>query len=187
MAQGKTTGSNQSDFYIHYAKLNLARMNRLDKTITLTDSLKDVLKKVTQKYVFLVITEGWCGDAAQNIPILDFITKENPNIELKLILRDENLELMDRYLTDGGRSIPKLICLTKKNDTATEAAEADTTYEEIFTWGPRPEAAQKIMLHLKEKNATLDEKALAIHAWYNADKTLSAQKELENLIEMYLL
>lgn len=174
MAQGKTTGTNQSEDYIAYAKLNLARMHRLNKTASLTSELKQTLSKVRSNFIFLVLTEGWCGDAAQNLPIIHLIENECKKIELKLLLRDENLELMDRYLTLGGRSIPKLICLDK------------TTLQEIFTWGPRPEAVQKIMLELKEKNTPLAEKGEIIHKWYNDDKTLSLQKEMQVLIEKYL-
>ena len=82
LLQGKTTGSTQTEFYVNYAKINLARMHRLNKTVVLTNALKNELKKITKKYIWLVITEGWCGDAAQNIPVFYFIEKENPNIEL---------------------------------------------------------------------------------------------------------
>ncbi len=175
MAQGKTTGQNQSDDYLNYAKLNLARMHRLNKTATLTNELKEVLQKVKSNFIFLVLTEGWCGDAAQNIPTMHLIGKETKNIELKLILRDENLDLMDKHLTHGGRSIPKLICL-----------KADTL-ESVFTWGPRSQAVQQTVLELKEKNVSLIEKAEIVHTWYAQDKTLSLQKELKGLIEKHLI
>lgn len=174
MAEGKTTGPNQSPDYLNYAKLNLARIHRLNKTATLTEELKEVLQKVKTPFIFLVLTEGWCGDAAQNIPTMHLIEEECKKIELKLILRDENLELMDRYLTNGGRSIPKLICLEKES------------LKEVFTWGPRPEAVQQTVLELKEKQVSLMEKAEIVHKWYAADKTLSLQKELKDLIEKYL-
>lgn len=174
MAEGKTTGTNQSEDYLNYAKLNLARIHRLNKTATLTSELKTALQKVNSEFIFLVLTEGWCGDAAQNIPTLHLIEQECKNIELKLIFRDENLEVMDRYLTNGGRSIPKLICFDK------------VSLKEIFTWGPRPEAVQQTVLELKEKNATLMEKAEIVHKWYAADKTLSLQRELKELVEKHL-
>lgn len=175
MSQGKTTGQNQSEDYLNYAKLNLARMHRLNKTATLDTEMKSSLQKVSSKYIFLVITEGWCGDAAQNIPTMHLIELENNNIQLKLILRDENLELMDKYLTNGGRSIPKLICLKAE------------TLEEVFNWGPRPEAVQQTVLELKDKNASLMEKAEIVHKWYATDKTLSLQKELRKLVEKHLV
>lgn len=172
LTEGKTTGDNQSEGYLNYAKLNLVRMRRLNKTVVLTDELKNELKKITKKYIWLVITEGWCGDAAQNIPVFYYIEKENPNIELRLILRDENLELMDKYLTNGGRSIPKLICLKKEN------------LEEKFVWGPRPEAVQNLTKQLLEQNVTKEEKSLAIQHWYNNDKTLTLQNEFLELIKI---
>lgn len=175
MAQGKTTGQNQSADYLNYAKLNLARMHRLNKTTTLTPELKTVLQKVKSSFIFLVLTEGWCGDAAQNTPTMHLIELENKNIELKLVLRDENLELMDNYLTNGGRSIPKLICLEKES------------LKEVFTWGPRPEAIQQTVLELKDKKASLMEKAEIVHTWYAKDKTLSLQVELKELIEKHLI
>lgn len=175
MAEGKTTGTNQSEDYLNYAKLNLARIHRLNKTATLTSELKSALQKVKSKFIFLVLTEGWCGDAAQNIPTLHLIEEECKNIELKLILRDENLDLMDRYLTNGGRSIPKLICLEKES------------LKELFTWGPRPEAVQQTVLELKEKQVSLMEKAEIVHKWYAVDKTLSLQSELKVLVEKYLI
>lgn len=171
MKEGKTTGTNQSEDYLNYAKLNLARMNRLNKTIELTEELKRALKKITKKYIWLVITEGWCGDAAQNIPVFHFIEQENPNIELRLILRDENLELMDKYLTNGGRSIPKLICLDKES------------LKEIFVWGPRPQETQKVMLDLLARKVTLEDKSLIIQKWYNNDKTLTLQNEFIELLK----
>jgi len=172
MVDGKTTGPNQSENYINYAKLNLARMHRLNKTVVLMDELKSELKKITKKYVWLAITEGWCGDAAQNIPIFNFIEKENPNIELRLILRDENLDLMDKYLTNGGRSIPILICFEKE------------TLNEIFVWGPRPKEVQKLTEELIKQKVALDDKVLAVQQWYNNDKTLTLQNEFLELIKV---
>jgi hypothetical protein len=171
MAQGKTTGDNQSADYLNYAKLNHARMQRLDKTTQLTEQIKEQLNKISKQYIWLVLTEGWCGDAAQNIPPLHFMAQHNPNIQLHLLLRDENLELMDKYLTNGGRSIPKLICLEKE------------TLKEIFVWGPRPAEAQNIVTQLLANNATLEEKSNVIQKWYNADKTLSLQNEFIDLLK----
>ncbi len=175
MAQGKTTGPNQSEDYLNYAKLNLARMHRLNKTGTLSTDLKEALKQIKDDFIFLVLTEGWCGDAAQNLPTMHLIEQECMNIELKLLFRDENLELMDQYLTNGTRSIPKLICLEKN------------TLKEVFNWGPRPAAVQHIMLELKEKGADKKEKAEKIHSWYAEDKTLSLQNEMKTLIEEHLI
>jgi len=175
MEQGRTTGDNQSENYLNYAKLNLQRMSRLEKTAELTDELKAALAKITKPSIWVVITEGWCGDAAQNLPVLHAMEKQCPAIELKLLLRDENLDVMDQYLTNGSRSIPKVIAVRKD--------EATGSYKELFVWGPRPDAAQQIMIDYKSRNLPHDELALAIQKWYNADHTLSTQGEMLALLE----
>lgn len=170
LLDGKTTGLNQSDAMFGYGKLNRQRMHRLEKTVVLNDSLKEKVKNVGSKWIWLVITEGWCGDAAQNVPIIEKIAAENPNIETRYVLRDENPELMDRYLTNNARSIPKLIAL--------DAA----TFEEIGTWGPRPRAAMDLFHELKstgmEKPAIME----SIQRWYISDKNQTIQAEFEELI-----
>src|SRR5690625_5653194 len=78
---------------------------------------------------------------------------------MKLILRDENLELMDRYLTNGGRSIPKLIVY-------------DPNAEEVLgTWGPRPTEATKLIEDYRAEHGVIDEKVREqLQVWYNKDK-----------------
>ncbi|MCC6372569.1 MAG: thioredoxin family protein [Bacteroidia bacterium] len=173
-AQGKTTGHNQSAELIDYAKLNIQRMMRVEKTTQIGDSLKATLNKIKGNYIWLVITEGWCGDAAQNLPAFELIEKVCPKIELKLILRDDNPELIDRYLTNGSRSIPKLICFEKE------------TLTELFVWGPRPQALQNKVVELVKENMPKEERGLFIQKWYNADKSASLQHEMHDLIEKFM-
>jgi hypothetical protein len=104
--EGKSTGPIQSEDLLHYTELNIHRMNRVEKTVQLTDALKNILSKVSSPQIWLVISEGWCGDAAQIVPVFSLIEKQFPSIQLKLLFRDENLELMDQFLTNGSRSIP---------------------------------------------------------------------------------
>jgi hypothetical protein len=146
-------------------------MKRLDKTIHLNSEIKAALQAMKTPQTWLVISEAWCGDAAQNVPILQKMADLNENIELKIILRDENLEVMDLYLTNGGRSIPKLIALE------------NNTLDELFTWGPRPASIQQVMNELKAANiteiSTLVEK---IQIAYNNDKSLSIQEEMLSIL-----
>lgn len=172
MVDGKTTGPNQNEEYVNYAKLNLQRMQRLDKTVILNPDLLEALQKVGSNYTWVVLTEGWCGDAAQNLPVFAAIEKACNKITLKLLLRDENLEVMDKYLTGTSRSIPKLICL--KSDSL----------EEVFIWGPRPANLQELMIEQQLKEKPLVEKSLIIQKWYNADKTQSVQQEFLLLISL---
>jgi hypothetical protein len=170
LAEGKTTGPNQSEAMFNYGKLNRQRMARLDKTAVLNDSLKEKARNLSRKMIWLVITEGWCGDAAQNVPIIEKIAAESANIETRYVLRDENLELMDKYLTFGARSIPKLIALDAE------------TLEEIGTWGARPAAAQELFQQLKHQGVAKPLIMENLQRWYFADKNQSIQKEFENLL-----
>lgn len=170
-AQNKTTGPDQSEEMVAYGKLNLQRMQRLEKTIVINDELKTVIQGSGRKLLFVVITEGWCGDAAQNVPVFAAMEKASSLLELKLLLRDENPAIMNQYLTNGAKAIPKLICLDKE------------TMEELFVWGPRPKPCQDLVMELKAKNADLKEKGEAVHLWYARDKTQTLQKEITDLIK----
>ena len=174
LAEGKTTGDKQSEAMVGYGKMNVQRMKRLNKTIQLLPELEDVVQGLTRKMTFLVITEGWCGDAAQNVPVFNKLTENNNQIDVKLILRDENLEIMDGYLTNGGRSIPKLIALDS------------STLEVIGTWGPRPETAQVMVSEFKKiEHGDYSEFVKEVQLWYTKDKTNSMQQELITLLKAW--
>jgi hypothetical protein len=173
VAEGRTSGLDQSGRYIAFTKLNLQRMQRLDKTIILLPELVSEVSKLKSEFVCLILTETWCGDAAQTVPIFRSLEKIAPHLQLKFLLRDEHLDIMDQYLTNGSRSIPKLICFNKQSG------------KELFTWGPRPAELQEIAHKLIQQKVSPDEKALIIQKWYNTDKTLSVQKELLQLIQLH--
>jgi len=172
LERGRTTGDKDSEEIIHYTRMNVQRMKRQDKQISLNESLKEKLKNLGSDWIWLVITEGWCGDAAQNIPVINKMAEAAPNIELKFILRDEHPEIMDQYLTDGSRSIPKLVCLDAES------------LEEIGTWGPRPAVIQEKAMQWKDDpEISKEEWAEKLHKWYADNKTEEQQKEFEQLIE----
>lgn len=176
LLQQKTTGSNQSEALVHYTQLNVTRMNRLDKTTILTADSLEKLAQITQPQIWLVLTEAWCGDASQIIPVLNKLATASENITLQLILRDEHLDIMDAFLTNGSRSIPKLIVLDAN------------TLDVFATWGPRPKALQNIILPAIEDMKTSADSALRAQkydelktqaqSWYNHDKTRSTQEDL---------
>lgn len=172
LAENKTTGSNHDQSYLDYTKMNVQRMNRWDKTAKISTELDKAITSVSEPQVWLVITEAWCGDAAQNLPLLAKIAALNPLIELKFVLRDENPELMDEYLTDGAKSIPILIALSKDLS------------RELFVWGPRPEFLQNRMkaYKLDSQNITAQEFSDGTHLWYARDKNKSLTEELTPLI-----
>ena len=165
LTNGKATGMEQSEALTNYSLLNNKRMKRLDKTIKLSEETLQEFQKISEPKTWLVLTEGWCGDAAQSLPVLNKIAKSTDKIDLKVILRDENLPLMDLFLTNGGRSIPKLIALDKDNNV-------------IDSWGPRPTTASKMVADYIEKNGALDPQFKQdLQLWYNKDKGENVQAD----------
>lgn len=170
LSEGKTTGPNQDAGLFEYAKLNIQRMERIYKTVVITDELANKVKAINDKQTWICITEGWCGDAAQSLPLFARLAELNSNITLKMILRDENLELMDRYLTNGGRAIPVVIALQGG--------------KELWKWGPRPASLQVIVDEFKQNpTVTFEELKTQLHTWYAKNKTVDQQNELLKLIK----
>lgn len=173
LQEGKSTAVEQTEELTHYSELNEKRMHRLDKTITITEENSSKLKNLDKSYLWLVLTESWCGDAAQILPILNKMALEsNKKIELKLALRDENEELMNHFLTNNGKAIPKLIILDK------------ATGNVLGDWGPRPQGAVDLIESYKEKFGTIDETAKTeLQLWYLHDKGVSTQNEIIQLLQ----
>lgn len=171
----KTTGENHSEEMLHYSKMNLHRMDRLDKYSEINSDLEEKLKHLKREFIWLIITEGWSGDAAQNLPIINKMAEITPKINLKFMLRDENLEIMGQFLTDGkSRSIPKLICMDAE------------TYEVLGTWGPRPDKAQKMAIDFRTMNErSLKEGTERLHKWYADDQNREIQEEFIHLVERW--
>lgn len=173
-ALNKTTGEApevNTEFYLHYTKLNLSRTSRVEKKVLLTDELIIELQKINQPQTWVVIVESWCGDVPHNLPIIDKMTEIQPLVELHILLRDENLEVMDKYLTNGGRSIPKLIAFSENLE------------KELFTWGPRPHALQNEIDEWKAEGLAYPEVAEKSQQWYNKNKGEDLQKELLKLLK----
>ena len=154
----ESTAKNGSLSLYNYSLLNDKRMDRLDKKALLSNGILLTLKQLKQKQTWLVITEGWCGDAAQNLPYINKIAEYTDKIDLRIVLRDQHLDLMDQFLTDGNQAIPKLIALDENNNT-------------LFTWGPRPSKATKMVHAFKKEHGKLtDEFKKDLQVWYNKNK-----------------
>ncbi|MCD0470234.1 thioredoxin family protein [Flavobacterium sp. JAS] len=173
LSEGKSTGDEQSEDLTRYTSLNEARMNRLEKTIKISEAVTTKLQNLDNHYIWLVISEGWCGDAAQILPIIDKMAHEsNKKIDLRIVLRDQNDDLMNNYLTNGGRAIPKVIVICKEAGIV----RAD--------WGPRPKGATELMTNYKKEFGVIDEKIKTdLQLWYLADKGVSVQEELVDIME----
>jgi thiol-disulfide isomerase/thioredoxin len=171
LSEGKSTGNEQSEDLLHYSTLNETRMKRLDKTIQVSEEVSLKLKGLKNEYIWLVIAEGWCGDAAQILPILNKMASETGNIVLKIIFRDLNEDIMNHFLTNGARSIPKLLIIDKQTGKVCD------------DWGPRPEGALNLIKNYKVAHGVVDEEAKTqLQMWYLHDKGLSVQNEVVELM-----
>jgi thiol-disulfide isomerase/thioredoxin len=172
LSEEKSTGNEQSDDLTNYSGLNETRMNRLEKTMKIADENMLKLKSLKKEYIWLVLSEGWCGDAAQLVPIFEKMAAVfDAKIELKIVLRDENEELMNLFLTNKAKAIPKLIIIDKETGGV------------LGHWGPRPKGASDLIVNYKKEHGVVDETAKTnLQIWYLHDKGLSTQEELVNLM-----
>jgi hypothetical protein len=170
--ENKTSGNNQSPALIGFTALNLKRMMRLSKTIEIDNRIIKLVESFVESQIWYVIAETWCGDCAQNIPAIGEIAElSNGVIDLRIIQRDENPAWMEKYHTEGSKSIPKLISFDRRGN-------------ELFTWGPRPIPAQMILKSWKQNpdGRSWDDFERELHTWYSKDKTITIQNELFQLL-----
>lgn len=165
------TGHEVTEALANYTMLNNKRMKRWDKTIKIGEGVADAIKHKKFNQTWIVITESWCGDAAHVIPVINKIAELNEGINFRVVLRDDNEALMDQFLTNGSRSIAKLIIL----DT--------TTKDVIATYGPRPSTATLLVNDYKAKYGILTpEFKEELQQWYNKDKGQTVIADLISLI-----
>ena len=161
--------SNYPNNYQHYIPLNKSRFTRSLKQGVITKELAEVIRSIHEKQDWIIITEPWCGDAAQIVPYLFKMAEQNPLINVEVQLRDSTSEI-DSYLSHGKMSIPKLIVRNQEG--------ADR-----FVWGPRPQKLETIYLELKNKNENIDNVKTILQKWYNEDKGRGIQDEIMELIK----
>ena len=172
LQEGNSSGAIQSEALVNYSRLNETRMHRLDKTIVIDQTIVSKFKAIQSKYIWLVIAEGWCGDAAQILPIFNKMSEVSDHIDFKIVFRDDNEALMNLFLTNGSKSIPKLIILDKN------------ALDVIADWGPRPKGAIDLVQNYKDKFGVIDDTIKAeLQMWYLHDKGLSTQKEIMELLK----
>jgi len=165
----KTTGNDTSEGKIALTKLNASRLKRLDKTISIPEAATEHFRNLASQQTWLLIAESWCADAVQTIPVLHKITSISPKLNLKIVLRDENEELMNDFLTNGAKSIPKLIIL-------------DDSYKVIDTWGPRSKNATELVVNYKKEHGVIDDTFKRnLQVWYNQDLGKSIVDDLVGL------
>ncbi|MEO2059882.1 MAG: thioredoxin family protein [Mesonia sp.] len=171
LAEGKSTAPQQDENLTEYSKMNLRRMNRWEKTLKISTTAEAKIKAYEGKMIWLVISEGWCGDAAHSLPVIHQLADLNPNIEMRVVLRDQHEDLMNQFLTNGGKSIPKLIMY-------------DVDQKEVIAdWGPRPTTATQMVEDYKAKHGQVDiEFREQLQLWYNKDR---GQNIIDDLLKLF--
>jgi hypothetical protein len=150
--------------------LNERRMRRLEKTMVVPIDIKKRLSQFHGDVTWLVLVESWCADGAQVLPVIHKVAELNDGIDLKITLRDDNEALMEQFLTNGAKAIPKLIMI----DNKTEAV--------IGVYGPRPSALTKIVEDYKRDHGKVTpELKEDLQRWYNKDK---GQAIIDDLIKL---
>ncbi|MCH9659613.1 MAG: thioredoxin family protein [Bacteroidetes bacterium] len=169
---GTSTGPNQTEALTNYTLLNHSRMKRLDKTVRISETIQEKFENFRGNHTWLIITESWCGDAAQTMPAMNKLAELTPNIDFKVVQRDEHLDLMNAFLTNGAMSIPKLVVIDNNSQ------------EIIADWGPRPTVATKMVADYKEAHGKLTpEFKQDLQVWYNKDKSQNTLQDLARLID----
>lgn len=158
--------------YMEYVKLNNSRQKRWLKTGTIDPELIKIIKRINVPQTWYIITEPWCGDAAHSIPFLYLMSNYNPLINVRIVWRDTPPYMIENYLTNGGKSVPKLVV-------------RDVNENDLFHWGPRPASCQTIYLDLKAKGAAFEEQKVTLQNWYNADKGVTLQQEMATLLSRH--
>ncbi len=157
--------------YIDYTKLNWSRMQRWLKTGVVNAELHNMLiESADRPMEWIIITEPWCGDAAHSVPMLEIIAAPHAHITTRYELRDTEPFLINQYLTNGSKSIPKLIV-------------RDLQGNDLATWGPRPAECQELYSGLLQNKADFETIKTELQKWYNHDKGVSLQQELIALLQ----
>lgn len=169
--ENSTTGTEKTEALVNYTRLNDRRMKRWDKTVKVSEADKNKIKELDRNITWLALTESWCGDAAHVIPVFNKLATFNDRLDVKIVLRDENPDLMDAFLTHGNKSIPKLIMI-------------DTDSKEVLnTFGPRPsEATNAVNKYKAEHGKLTPEFKEDLQHWYNKDK---GQNIIKDVVEMF--
>ena len=169
--ENSTTGNEKTEDFANYTMLNDRRMMRWDKTVKVSEKKRIKIENFNRKVTWLVITESWCGDAAHVMPVINKVAELNENIDFKIVLRDDNDPLMNQFLTNVSKSIPKLIMIDS------------VTKDVINTFGPRPTAATTMVNAYKAEHGMLTpEFKEDLQRWYNKDKGQSTIEDLTSLL-----
>lgn len=149
----------------YYLQYNWDRQAHVHEAYSPSEELRSVIRVIEDSQLWMVLTEPWCGDSAFLLPVIAEAASLSEEVTLQILPRDENLDIMDQYLTGGSRSIPKLV-------TFSEAGK------ELFTWGPRPDEAAQKYQSLKQQYDDKNEIIAELLDYYEDGGWREAEEEL---------
>ncbi len=123
------------------------------------------------RWHLLALTEDWCGDAIDPLPYVARLADAVPGIELRVLSRDENLDIMDEHLTDGARAIPIVIVY-------------DEDFRDVGFWGPRPRPLQAWTVEAVENGVPSGDRHRELRRWYGRDRGRTTLEEILDLMEV---
>ena len=133
--------------------MNKVRISRWNRKAKLLPKLVETISSIDDEMHWLLITEPWCGDAAHSNPFMTQLAETNPKIKLEIQNRDALGSEIDKYLTNGTKSIPILVV-------------RDSSGNDLFCWGPRPKLIQEIYLENRRQNIPTEETQKQLQSWY---------------------
>ncbi len=169
----QTSGPQQESHLIEYTALNHTRMERIEKRAKLNDELENKIDQIENPQHWVFLTETWCGDSAQNLPVIGKASEyAGDKIQLTIALRDQNTHLIEQYIPTLGMAIPRILAL-------------DEDDELLAQWGSRPQPAQAFIDKWKANPETVSKKAVQkeMQLWYAKNKHQALQQELITFIE----
>lgn len=157
---------------LHYLRYNWERSLAVENEFDISDNLRSAVDDIDEPQLWMVITEPWCGDSAFCLPVIRAAAERSDQVTLRILHRDDNLDIMDQYLTGGSRSIPKLVAFSQEGS-------------ERFQWGPRPDEGQRLFDHLKEQGRDKMEIVEELISWYEDGGYENVDEELVETIQSH--
>lgn len=150
---------------LYYVRYNYERHERVAAAYAPSEELARVAEAIDTPQLWMLLTEDWCGDSAFAGPVIRAAAEASDYVDLRILRRDENLDVMDLHLTNGGRSIPKLVAF-------------DMSGRELFSWGPRPAILQQLRADLLSEGVDARDVSRRVIEWYDEGNWVEIDAEL---------
>lgn len=156
--------------YALYRRYNWARAEDVRAAYEVSEKLRQAMDTIAAPQQWIVLTEDWCADSAYVLPVIAAAAARSEQVTLRILLRDTHPDVMDRYLTNGTRSIPKLVVLAEDG-------------AELFTWGPRPVEAAHLRAEVLASTGDGKQASASLIDWYERGGWRQVDAELAALLE----